>query len=268
MTQRRRARRLLAVMAHPDDVEIAVGGTLFHLRTLGWKLGIVTMTAGDCGSPTRRSEEIARIRYAESKAAANVLGAWHACVGLMDLEVFANAENLRKVVEVLREFNPDVLITHSPVDYMIDHEETSRLIRAASFAIAIPNYQTRQGMAATRSRATPALYYGDPIEGINPLGERVYPQFYVDIKQQLSMKKKMLACHASQRKWLRAHHGVDEYIKQMVAWAGGYGRECGVTYAEGFRQHLGHAYPRDPILQEALAPYVHERKLSGRAVGS
>lgn len=268
MAERSWPPRALAVMAHPDDVEILVAGTLFHLRTLGWKLGIVTMTAGDCGSPTLRSEEIARIRYAESQAAAKLLGAWHACAGLMDLEVFANAENLRKVVAVLREFNPDLLITHSPVDYMLDHEETSRLVRAASFATAIPNYQTRQGMAAKRSRATPALYYADPIEGTNPLGERVYPQFYVDIKKQLPMKKKMLACHASQRKWLRAHHGVDEYIEQVVDWAGRYGRECGTTYAEGFRQHLGHAYPRDPILQEALAPYVHERKLNGWAAGS
>ncbi len=260
--------RVLAVMAHPDDVEILVGGTLLHLRTLGWKVGIVTMTAGDCGSLTLRSEEIARIRHAESKAAAKLLSAWHACVGLMDLEVFANAENLGKVVEVLREFDPDVLITHSPVDYMLDHEETSRLVRAASFAMAIPNYQTRQGVVAKRARSTPALYYADPIEGINPLGRRVYPHFYVDIKKQLSMKKKILACHASQRTWLRTHHGVDEYIERVFAWAERYGRECGVPYAEGFRQHLGHAYPRDPILQEALTPYVHERKLSGRAAGS
>jgi hypothetical protein len=46
----------------------------------------------------------------------------------------------------------------------------------------------------------------------------------------------------------------------MTAWAEGYGRECGFAYAEGFRQHLGHAYPRTPILQEALANYVRVRK--------
>jgi len=47
-----RVPRLLAVMAHPDDAEILVGGTLFHLKALGWELGILTMTAGDCGSVT------------------------------------------------------------------------------------------------------------------------------------------------------------------------------------------------------------------------
>jgi hypothetical protein len=46
----------------------------------------------------------------------------------------------------------------------------------------------------------------------------------------------------------------------MTAWAAGFGRECGFAYAEGFRQHLGHAYPRAPILQEALASYVRVRK--------
>src|SRR5437762_2306615 len=165
MLNETRAPRLVTVMAHPDDAEIAVGGTLFHLKELGWQLGIVTMTAGDCGSPNLRSEEIALVRRKEAQAAAEYLGASYACVGMMDIEVFTNTENIRKVVEVLRRFAPDVVITHSPVDYMLDHEETSRLIRGATFAMAIPNYQTRQDTQAKVARATPALYYGDPPEG-------------------------------------------------------------------------------------------------------
>lgn len=259
MLNETRAPRLAAVMAHPDDVEIAVGGTLFHLKALGWELGIVTMTAGDCGSPTLRGEEIARIRHNEAKAAAEYLGAFYSCVGLMDVEVFTNAENLRKVVEVLRRFDPDVVITHSPVDYMLDHEETSRLIRGATFAMAIPNYQTRQDTPAKVARATPTLYYGDPAEGLDPLGQRIYPQFYVDIAPQLSKKREMLACHGSQREWLRRHHGIDEYLDRVTAWAAKYGQECEFAYAEGLRQHLGHAYPQEPILQRTLASHVHER---------
>jgi LmbE family N-acetylglucosaminyl deacetylase len=255
-----RVPRLLAVMAHPDDTEITVGGTLFHLKELGWELGVVTLTAGDCGSSTYRREEAARVRYAEAQAAANYLGAWYACAGLMDVEVFANAENLRKVVDVIRRFDPQVVVAHSPVDYMLDHEETSRLVRAAAFAVAMPNYETRQNPPAKVGSATPALYYADPSEGIDPLGRRLYPQFYVDIGKQLPNKREMLACHTSQREWLRSHHGIDEYLDQMTKWAAGYGRECGCAYAEGFRQHLGHGYPREPILQEALTQYVHVRK--------
>src|SRR5580704_14716963 len=94
--------RLLVVMAHPDDAEILVGGTLFHLKELGWELGITTMTAGDCGSAPIGREEIARIRFGEAQNAAAYLGAWYACAGLMDVEVTFDVENLRRVVDVMR----------------------------------------------------------------------------------------------------------------------------------------------------------------------
>jgi N-acetylglucosamine malate deacetylase 1 len=260
MAQDKRRPRLLTVMAHPDDAELLVGGILFHLKELGWELGIVTMTAGDCGSSTHSKEEISRIRYAEAKAAAEYLGAWYTCAGLLDLEVFANAENVRGLVEVMRSFDPDVVLTHSPVDYMLDHEETSRLARSASFGLAMPLYETRHVAPARYGRATPALYYADPIEGVDTFGERVSPHFYVDVTPQLERKRQMLSCHASQRDWLRQHHGMDEYLDRMTEWAALRGEECGFAYAEGLRQHLGHGYPRQPVLQEALSAYTARRK--------
>jgi len=252
MRHERGAPRLLTVMAHPDDAELLVGGTLFHLRELGWELGIVTMTAGDCGSATHTREEISRIRYEEARAAAEMVGASYACVGLLDLEVFTNAESVRRVVEVMRGFDPDVVLTHSPVDYMLDHEETSRLARTASFGIAAPLYDTRHVAPAPPARHTPALYYADPIEGVDPLGEPVLPHVYVDVSRQIGKKREMLSCHASQREWLRAHHGMDEYLDRMTEWTASRGCECGYEHAEGFRQHLGHGYPREPVLQDAL----------------
>jgi LmbE family N-acetylglucosaminyl deacetylase len=247
-------------MAHPDDVEILVGGTLFHLKALGWELGIITMTSGDCGSATHSKEEISRIRFGEAKSAADYLGAWYGCAGLFDIEIFNNAENLRKVIESMRSFSPDVVITHSPVDYMIDHEETSRLARGATFALSMPLYQTRQIAPAPTTRSTPALYYADPIEGIDLMGERIRPQFYVDITETIDRKREMLKFHGSQRDWLRAHHGIDEYLNRMTEWGANYGRECGVDYAEGLRQHRGHGYPQEPVLQEALNRFVKIRK--------
>jgi N-acetylglucosamine malate deacetylase 1 len=251
--------RLLSIMAHPDDSEMLVGGTLFHLKSKGWKIGIATMTAGDCGSSAHSRAEISRIRLAEAAAAAEHLDGWYSCVGLNDVEIFANAENLRRVVEVMRTFDPDVVITHAPVDYMVDHEETSRLVRSAVFALAIPLYQTHQATPAPVSRSTPALYYSDPVEGIDPMGNRVYPQFYVNIESQIENKRRMLSCHESQRDWLRRHHGMDEYLDRMLAWAEKFGREAGFQYAEGLRQHLGHGYPHEPLLQTALAPLASHR---------
>ncbi len=246
-------------MAHPDDAEILVGGTLLHLKRLGCDIGILTMTSGDCGSATHSKEEISRIRFAEAKAAADFLGAWYGCAELMDVEVFANAENQRRVVELMRQFDPDVVITHSPVDYMLDHEETSRLIRGSSFALSMPLYQTRQIAPAKQTAKTPALYYADPIEGIDAMGERRWPQFYVNITDAIERKKELLSHHASQRDWLRAHHGVDQYLNQMAEWAARFGAECGFDFAEGFRQHLGHGYPHEPLLQQALGSNIKLR---------
>jgi len=252
----KRTTRALAVMAHPDDAEILIGGTLFHLKALGWELGILTMTSGDCGSLTHSRVEIISIRHSEAEAAADFLGAWYGCAGLKDIEIFTNADNMRKVVERMRNFDPDLVITHSPVDYMLDHEETSRLVRGAAFALSIPLYRTHRTEPAAATLATPALYYADPVEGIDPLGERIRPQFYVDISDTMEQKREMLKFHSSQREWLRAHHGIDEYLNRMTEWAESYGRECGAAHAEGFRQHRGHGYPQEPILQQALKPYL------------
>jgi len=67
----------------------------------------------------------------------------------------------------------------------------------------------------------------------------------------------MLACHRSQREWLQQHHGMDEYILSMKRHAEDRGRDIGVLYAEGFRQHLGHAFPQDNLLQKELAGLVY-----------
>jgi LmbE family N-acetylglucosaminyl deacetylase len=252
--------RLLAYMCHPDDVEMLVGGTLHAMKSLGWELGVATMTAGDRGSATHTREEISRIRMAEAQAAADFVGARYFCTGLKDMEVFANVENLRSTVEVMRSFDPDVVLTHSPADYMIDHEETSRLVRDAAFANAMPLFSTLHFPASALGRGTPTLYYADPIEGFDAMGNRICPQFYVDITDQMENKRRMLSCHASQREWLRSHHGVDEYLNQMTAWGENYGGECGFQYAEGFRQHLGHGYPHEPVLQKALGTRVALKK--------
>ncbi len=252
--------RLLAFFCHPDDVEMLVAGTLHAAKAIGWEVGIATMTAGDLGTPSGTREQIAATRLSEAKAAADFLGAWYGCAHLYDMQVFANADNLRKAVEVMRAFSPDVVLTHSPVDYMLDHEETSRLVKDAAFATSIPLFSTERFPSAQVGHGTPVLYYADPIEGLDPFGNRVLPQFYVDISDQIENKRKMLSCHVSQREWLRRHHGVDEYLNQMTAWAANYGRETGVEYAEGFRQHLGHGYPHEPVLQTALGKRIRVRK--------
>ena len=90
------------------------------------------------------------------------------------------------------------------------------------------------------------------MEGKDKFGEKVKATTIVDITDVIDIKTNMLACHESQREWLRAHHGMDEYILSMRRQAEKQGSEIGVKYAEGFRQHLGHAFPQDNLILNEL----------------
>ena len=68
----------------------------------------------------------------------------------------------------------------------------------------------------------------------------------------METKTAMLACHASQREWLRAHHGTDEYLDSMRNWSAARGKLIGTAAAEAFVQHRGHSYPRNDLLAELL----------------
>jgi hypothetical protein len=74
----------------------------------------------------------------------------------------------------------------------------------------------------------------------------------VNITSQLERKIEMLACHASQRDWLRAHHGIDEYVEATKRHSAARGQEIGTAYAEAFVQHRGHPFPQTDLLQELL----------------
>jgi LmbE family N-acetylglucosaminyl deacetylase len=242
---------VLSVLAHPDDAEFLCAGALLRLARLGWRVHIASMTPGDCGSAELPPDEIARIRRAEGAAAAGLFGGTYHCVEERDLLVFYSERSLERVTRLIREVKPRIVLTHSPADYMLDHEQTSVIVRAACFAAPIPNFlRDRIGVAPIDH--IPHLYYCDPIEGKDALGRPVEPAFCVDISSVIDAKAEMLARHASQREWLLKHHGMDQYLKAMRDWGEERGRACGVAYAEGFRQHLGHSYPQDNLLGELL----------------
>ena len=244
--------RILAIHAHPDDVEILASGTIMHLIARGHHVTICSMTAGDCGSVEHGPREIARIRRDEARAAAEYVGADYVCGEFMDLAIFNDAESRRRVTELLRVVQPDIVITASPVDYHCDHEATSVLVRDACFAAPAPNYKT--GGNAPRMEQIPHLYFCDPDEGLDREGNEIRPHFVVNVSEHIERKAEMLAKHASQRDWLQKHHGMDNYIETMREWCGARGRLAGFTFGEGFRQYGCHPYPRTPGLQALLGP--------------
>lgn len=243
-------RTVLAFLAHPDDAEILCAGTLARLRKLGWRAAIATATSGDAGSMTLRPDEISRIRHGEAEQSAKILEARYFCAGCRDLFVCYDRPTLQRFVEIVRRARPNLVITHSPDDYMIDHEMTSRLVRSACFGAPAVNVLTEAECPAEALPAIPHLYYADPLEGIDILGKAIVPDIVVDISETMEIKTQMLATHASQREWLRAQHGIDEYIRSMQQWCEHRGRQIGAAYGEGFRQHKGHAYPREDLLGE------------------
>lgn len=249
-------RNILAIHAHPDDIEILAGGTLALLAQGGHRITCVSMTPGDCGSSDRSPEEIAAIRRAEAASAAALIGASYSCAEFRDLGIFSDDASRRKVVEILRKHQPDVVLTASPVDYMADHEATSELVRDACFGAPVPNYLTGSPDAAPVLKAIPHLYFMDPIGGVDRDDRPVRVDFYIEVEDVFDVKRRMLAAHASQRDWLKAHHGMDHYLEQMEAWTRGQGRRCGCALAEGFRRYKGHPYPQTRLLEELLGEAV------------
>jgi LmbE family N-acetylglucosaminyl deacetylase len=217
--------RVLAVGAHPDDLEILCGGTLARFVAEGHEVVMCNATLGNRGSFQHSSSEIAEIRLREARRAAELAGATHVTLGLTDGEVDASDRAQRlAVVDLVREARPDLILTHWPNDYMSDHNEVSRLVFDCSFHATLPLLETGKPYHDT---VTP-IYYMDTVMGVGFL-----PTEYVDVTSTIESKIAMLEAHETQLTWLREHDGVD-IVEQMRTTTRFRGQQCGVDYAEGF----------------------------------
>jgi len=243
---------ILAITAHPDDAEFQCSGTLILLKKLGHKIAIATVNNGSCGTAEMGAEKIIAVRDKEARLAAKLIGADYFCAGINDLESVFDNETRRKVCEIVRAFGPDIVLAPHPGDYMSDHEIACRLARDATFTATLPNYSTGASPASRKLAGIPHLYYLLPTEGRDHFGTEIIPDFVVNIDDVIAKKNEMLACHASQREWLRKEHGMDEYVEFMKRDAARVGAMSGFEYGEGFIQHRGHAYPRENILAKLL----------------
>lgn len=248
---------ILAIHAHPDDIEFLAAGTLSGLSRGGKRVILASMTAGDCGAISEDAETISRIRVREAANSAELAGARYYSLGFKDMAVFSDDASRRRITEFLRAIRPTIVVTSSPEDYMSDHEATAVLVRDACFAAALPNYTTRHPSPATPLAEIPALYFMDPLGGVDRNERPIIPDFVVDIEETFDLKIAMLMEHKSQREWLRVRHGLDNYVSSMQKWTRERGALAGIRIGEGFRQYRGHPYPREERLQDLLRGKLH-----------
>jgi LmbE family N-acetylglucosaminyl deacetylase len=242
--------RVLAFGCHPDDIEFSAAGTLALLAERGWEIHLATMAGGEVGSPTDTSQGIRKRRLIEAADSARVLdGAYHFAGG-HDLEIEYNHHYRQRAVRVLRETNPTVVLTCPPMDYILDHEITSQLVRNASFIASVPLYDC--GVPSKPMERIPYLYYWNASGQKDIFGRPLPLHFGIDVGPVMDVKERMLRCHQSQDEWLRYINKIDSYIANMIERTRQQGKLIGRAFGECFIQHLGNGHPQDNILADEL----------------
>tara|TARA_R110002096_G_scaffold159011_10_gene324661 strand:+ start:7404 stop:8222 length:819 start_codon:yes stop_codon:yes gene_type:complete len=242
-----------AIFAHPDDIEFVAAGTLLRLRNAGWETHYMTLSGGDCGSMTFNPQQTIEIRGKEARTASAILGSkFHGSPG-KDLQIVYEVDSVRRVAAVLREVKPDIILTHSPEDYMEDHMNTSRIVVTAAFARGMPNFGTHPPSEAVAHEVT--LYHAMPHGLRDQLRRRIVPGAYVDTTDVHDIKREALAAHMSQKDWLDKTQGMDSYLQSMDETSAEVGRMSGkYQHAEGWRRHLhlGFSKADKDVLGEAI----------------
>lgn len=218
--------RILAIGAHPDDVEICCFGTLARCVQRGDSVVVCSVTNGNQGHADIEPERLRMIRMAEGARAAQVIGASYSTLDADDMALDERDAQLRlRLTEMLRSLKPDVVITHDFEDYHPDHVATANLVFYCSIQAALAHVKS-QGEPLARPFV---LYHMDKVGG-----GLFVPTEYVDVTSTFEKKVEALICHASQVEFLKEHgdmnllHGVEVLAEYR-------GLQCSCRYAEAFR---------------------------------
>ena len=222
---------VLAVGAHPDDLECTCAGTLAALVQRGVEVHYAVATDGWCGSYELSGPEIAAVRLEEARRAAEIAGAasFHH-LGMHDQGTATSIERRRELVDLIRRLKVTVLLGHAPNDYHVDHRNSSDLLFAARCAAGVPNFADEPPLAKM-----PHLAFVDNEQGLD-----FEPHLWIDIGETIDVKRRMLAAHVSQVDLMRQMYGEDliEMVERLGRMRGG---QRGCEFAEAFR-HCG-TYP-------------------------
>jgi LmbE family N-acetylglucosaminyl deacetylase len=227
---------VFAIAAHPDDIEFMMGGTLILLKRAGYQPHYMNIANGSCGTATLGKDEIVAIRLEESRLAAESIGAEFHPPLVDDIDIFYERSLLARVGAVVRQVDPRILLLPAPQDYMEDHTNASRLGVTAAFCRGMRNFTTDPPAPPVEGNV--AVYHALPFGLQDQLRNPIHAEMYVDVSAVLDEKRRMLACHRSQKEWIDRSQGVDNYLKMMEEMAADVGRVSGkFRHAEGWRRH-------------------------------
>ncbi len=246
---------MLAVAAHPDDIEFGMAGTLFLLQERGWEVHYLNVGTGSGGSSELSPAAMEKIRQREAKSACAYAGFhWHKPI-TRDLTIAHVPDQLARVVSALRSARPSLVLTQSLQDYMEDHQNAARLAATAAFCKGSTNAPCQPSRPLFAGEVV--VYHALPHGLRDAMGKLQHAGLWIDIAGVMERKTAMLSCHASQGQWLASTQGMNSFTQNMVDLTAEMGRRSGkFKYAEGWRRHnpLGYAadLSHDP-LREALA---------------
>lgn len=206
-------RKIVIVGAHPDDPETMCGGAMALFSRAGHEVVAAYLTRGEAGIEGKTHEEAARIRTAEARAACEILQVRPEFLGQIDGSCEINRQRYADVLDFLRRENPQLIITHWPIDTHRDHRICSVLVYDAWLALGQKQ----------------ALYYGEVVSGIQT--QQFSPTEYLDITPVVEQKHRACFAHVSQNIEAVYHkdHGKMELFR---------GLESGFEYAEAFIRHV------------------------------
>ena len=206
-------KKVLVIGAHPDDPESMCAGTMLKLKAMGAEVVAVYLTSGEAGIVGKNHEQARTIRQAEARKACEVLGVRAVFLTQTDGNAEVNKERYAEMKALIEAEQPDMVITHWPIDSHRDHRVCSILVYDAW-------RMTGRGFD---------LYYSEVMTGMQT--QNFTPSLWVDITDYRDKKIEAYLCHESQE----LEGAVKEYHDTMERMRG---MECQAKYAEAFVQQL------------------------------
>lgn len=205
--------KIVVVGAHPDDPETICGGLMALYSTLGREVVSVYLTRGEAGIEGKSHEESAQIRTAEALNACDILKVRPEFIGQIDGNCEITRERYAPLLDFFKKEEPDIILTHWPIDSHRDHRICSILVYDAWLNLGRKS----------------ALYYCDAMSGVQ--SQNFTPTDYVNITSVVKQKHKACFAHVSQEmeETYKDHHGKMELFRGM---------EFGCEYAEAFVRHV------------------------------